>query len=97
MACTVILELTLKPESVDAVKKGLKDFLPDTRAYDGCINAYATQDQDNPNTIEGIAKWESRQHQEKYLVWRQERGDLDFLSGALIAEPKFRYLDTFGE
>ena len=45
MACTVILELTLKPEAVDDVKVGLKDFL----------------------------------------------------SGALVSEPKFRYLDTFDE
>ena len=97
MACTVLLELTLKPEAVEGVKEGLKGMLPDTRAYDGCIEVYATQDQDNPGTIVAVEKWESRQHYEKYFAWRQERGDLDGLADALAAEPSIRYMDTFDE
>ena len=97
MACTVILELDVKPEAVDGVKEGLKGMLPDTRAYDGCISVFATTDQDNPNSVIAVEKWESRKHYETYFAWRGERGDLDALGEALNSPPVIRYLDTFDE
>ena len=95
MTCVVILELDVKPEAVDGVKEGLKGMLPDTRSYDGCIDVYAVQDQDNGSTIVAVEKWESRKHYETYLAWRQERGDLDSLGEALNAPPSIRYMDIF--
>jgi quinol monooxygenase YgiN len=36
MSIRVILEVHLKPENVEAVKTGMRDLLPDTRAFEGC-------------------------------------------------------------
>ena len=95
MACVVLLELQVKEECVDQMKSGFKDMFPDTRAYDGCIDIYATQDQDNPTTIIAVEQWETRQHYEKYLAWRTERGDLDALGEMLDGEPSIRYFEPF--
>jgi len=93
MTCTVLLELHLKEECIDQIKAGFKGMFPDTRAYDGCIDIYATQDQDTPTTIIAVEKWETRQHYEKYLAWREERGDLDAVGEMLSEPPSIRYFD----
>ena len=93
MACVVVLELHLKEECIDQLKSGFKEMLPDTRAYDGCIDIYATQDQDNPTTIIAIEKWETRQHYEKYLAWRTERGDFGNVIEMCTEPPNIRYFD----
>ncbi len=93
MSCTVLLELKVKPECVEDTLTGLGGMLPETRDYDGCIEVYAHQDQDDPTTIVAIEQWESRQHYEKYLAWRSETGALDTL-GTLLSEPlSIRYFD----
>ena len=33
MSCTVLLEIQLKPDSIDIAKGAFKELLPDTRAY----------------------------------------------------------------
>lgn len=93
MACVVLLEISVKDEAIDGIKEGLKGMFPDTRAFDGNIDIYATQDQDNPNTIVMVEKWESRQHYETYLAWRTERGDIEALGAALQSPPSIRYMD----
>ena len=39
--------------------------------------------------------WDSRQHHEKYLAWRTERGDVQKLMGWFDGEPTASYLDDF--
>ena len=93
MVCTVLLELTVKPECVDEMITGLGAMLPDTRKYDGCIEVYATQDQDAPTTIVAVEKWESRQHYEKYLAWRTESGAMDGIAAMVTQPPSIRFFD----
>tara|TARA_B100000809_G_scaffold239324_1_gene260787 strand:+ start:1359 stop:1496 length:138 start_codon:yes stop_codon:yes gene_type:complete len=40
-----------------------------------------------------VAKWESREHQEKYMAWRAEQGAFEKLGEMLSSEPSFRYFD----
>ena len=67
MACTVILELNVKSDSADDVAESFKSTFPDTRSYDGCIDVYATRNQDNPDNFLLVETWESREKYEKYL------------------------------
>ncbi len=96
MTCVVLLELEVKEEAVEGLMAGLKDIFPDTRAYEGCIDVYASQDQDKPTTIVMVERWESRAHYEKYFAWRTERGDIENMSQALSAPPSIRYFDPIG-
>ena len=93
MACTVLLELKVKPECVNDTINGLGAMLPETRSYDGCIEVCAHQDQDDPTTIVAIEQWQTRQHYEKYLAWRQESGALDALGAWLTQPPSIRFFD----
>lgn len=93
MACTVLLELKVKPECVDDTLAGLAGLLPETRQYEGCIEVYAHQDQDDPTTILAIEQWDSREAYEKYFAWRTETGVIDALAAWVSAPPSIRYFD----
>ena len=48
MAVTVTLAFSVKPERTDEFKSLLRNLLPDTRAYEGCIKVDVYQDQGDP-------------------------------------------------
>ena len=50
-ACTVLLEIQVKPEHSDGMAEGFKAQFPDTRAFDGCIDLYVSRNQDDPNNF----------------------------------------------
>ncbi len=93
MAVTVLLELKIKPDKVQDTLAGLAALLPSTRTYEGCIEVYAHQDQDDPTTIVAIEKWDSRKAYEKYFAWRTETGVMDQLAAWISAPPSIRYFD----
>ena len=96
MSVLVTLDLKVKPESVGDLKNWLRDELHHTRGFDGCGGITIHSDQDDPNGIVFVENWASRQHHEKYLSWRTERGDMQKLMGWLAGEPTMRYFDNFG-
>jgi quinol monooxygenase YgiN len=93
MAVTVTLAFPVKPERAEEFKGLLKELLPDTRAYDGCISVVVYQDQDNPGFIYLVEDWESKPHQQKYQAWRDGSGIADTIGPLLAGEPRFNYFD----
>lgn len=93
MACTVLLELKVKPDCVDKTLQGLAALLPETRSYPGCIGVHAHQNQDDPTDIVAIEQWESREAYEKYFAWRTETGVIGQLGNWVSAKPSVRYFD----
>ena len=79
MSVTVLLECQAKPESADELRATFKAILPDTRSYDGCQRVEVVGNQDDSCNIVLVEKWESRQHNEKYMAWRTETGALEKL------------------
>ncbi len=96
MSVIVLLEINVKPDNVDDVTNFLRDELHATRGFDGCNGLTFHRNQDDPNTMVAIEDWDSRQHYEKYLAWRTERGDLEKLGGWLTGEPSIRHFDNMG-
>ncbi|MGE0484972.1 MAG: putative quinol monooxygenase [Gammaproteobacteria bacterium] len=96
MTCTVLLEMRFKKEAVAGMAEGFKGLLPDTRSFEGCIDVYATQNQDDPQVWVAVENWTSRQAYEKYFQWRVDRGDIDNLASMLEGEPSIRYFDRIG-
>ena len=94
MSITVIVEFSPKPECTDTLKQFLAEALPDTRAYNGCTSLDVYNNTDSDGNIVVIAKWESREHQEKYLAWRIEQGAFEKLGGLLEDETSIRYFET---
>lgn len=93
MAVTVTLAFSVKPERTDEFKSLLRNLLPDTRAYEGCIKVDVYQDQGDPGCIYLVEDWQSKMHQQKYQAWRDESGIADTLGPFLAGEPRFNYFD----
>jgi len=91
-----LLELQAKPESVEELKSTLVAILPDTRAFDGFEDIQVVLNQDDSCNLILIEKWETRQHQEKYIGWRAETGALDALGAMLSQPPSIRHYDDLG-
>ena len=74
MAVTVTLALAIKKERLDEFKGVIKDALPDTRAFDGCQSVDVYENHDKPGEIFLVERWDSKEHQQKYIAWREETG-----------------------
>lgn len=93
MATNVTVEFTAKPDQADILYDLLAGLLGDTRTFEGCRAVSTNRGQDNSAVIMLYETWDSRDAQQKYLAWRQERGDLDKLGALLAAPPVLRYYD----
>ena len=69
----VIVSFPAKPHTLEDLKNSMKDALPDTRNFEGCISVDTYIDK-STNTLHLIEDWESLEHQAKYLNWRVETG-----------------------
>lgn len=96
MTCTVILEIRVKPEFVDGMAAGFKGLFPDTRSFPGCIELFASQNQDDRQNFVIVETWESRAAYEKYFAWRVETGAIAALGQQIEGEVNLRYLDRIG-
>ena len=96
MSVLVLVEFQVKPEHVDNVLNFVRTILPDTRGFDGCDGVTMQRNQDDANTMLFVEHWDSRQHYEKYVAWRTEKGDLDTLVGWIEGAPNIRYFDNAG-
>ena len=82
MSTMVLIELAVKPESVEDMKTLMKELLPDTRAYDGCQSVDFYDNTETKGNMVLYEIWDSRAHQERYLQWRSETGTLAPLQAA---------------
>jgi quinol monooxygenase YgiN len=97
MAVTVVLELFVKPESVDDVIAGLKADLPDTRTFEGNLKVEVVRNHDDPGHITLIERWSERADQQRYIAWRQETGVLEKTAQVLVSPLKVTYYDELME
>ena len=93
MTCTVVLEIRVKEAHVGGMAQAFKDLFPDTRAFEGCIDLYATQHMDDAQTFVVVETWESRAAYEKYFAWRVARGDIDTIKAIIEGDIGLRYFE----
>lgn len=70
----------------------MREILPVTRRFDRCrdVSVYGNKDEGQFVLVE---RWDSREHHEKYMAWRTERGDIDKLGELLAVAPSIRYFE----
>ena len=78
----VIVSFPAKEGMMNDLKEMLKNALPDTRSFDGCISV-DTYIEESSNTVHLIEDWETLEHQADYLKWRVETGLFDILEPVL--------------
>ena len=96
MAVLAMMDIKVKPESLEELKAFLRAELGHTRAYDGCQGLTVHSNLVDPNNLVFVGSWESKDHFDKYLAWRQERGDLAKLGAMLAADPNMRQFEIVG-
>ena len=94
MSVTIILEIRAKKGTSSEILNILREVLPDTRSYDGCIGLKTYQNQENPDIIVLVEEFESKDKYSKYLAWREETGVFNSLVARLEEAPSIRYFDT---
>ena len=82
MPVTVIAEFHPAPGKLDEVVAALKEALPETRAYDGCLSLESWLDAER-STIVLTEQWVSFDHYDRYLAWRGETGVLAAVAALL--------------
>jgi quinol monooxygenase YgiN len=66
MTCYVMLEFTAKKATGPTLLEGLRTALPVTRSKDGCQSLELTVNQDNPDNMIIVMRWQSRRHYDTY-------------------------------
>ena len=93
---TVIVEIRAKKDTGNNLVSTFKKVLPLTRESDGIISIELVQNQDDPDVLVFIERWETRDHYEKYLAERTEAGALETLAELIEGELNIRYFDQTG-
>ena len=95
MAVTVILELTFKPESVEAGRELMGRELEHTRAFDGNLRTDVLIDEDDEAHWLIYEIWDTVEHDEAYRSFRAGDGRITDLPPLLAAPPvKKRYVTS---
>ena len=94
MSVLVTLSVKGKPESAEELRNWFREEIRHSRDFDGCNEISVHVDQDDPNHLFVLANWDSRQHHEKYVSWRAEKGDVERVGGWLTAELVAHYFDN---
>lgn len=96
MTCQVILEFKAKKDSIEGIRSFLREILPDTRGYEGCVGLNITQNQDDPTAFAVVEQWDTRKKYEAYLQWRVDSGVMNKLAEMMDGEPSIRFFNYFG-
>ena len=75
MSHVVIAEFHAAHGKLDDLLAALKQALPETRAYDGCLGLDSWLDEER-STVVLTEQWTSFDHYDRYLAWRAETGVL---------------------
>ena len=87
MAITSILDLRLKPDSLEAANESIHATLAATRAVAGCLGVTGLVDSAAPAHVVLLESWESAEHDQAYRVWRATPGGASELGSILAAAP----------
>ena len=93
MTVSVLLEGVLKEGELDGFVDICKEAYKVTRAYDGCRGINLTLNVENKNNYVMTETWESKEHYEKYLAFRNEDGTVELIGSLCDEGPSIRIFD----
>lgn len=78
----IIVTLRLTPKDPAAFQRFLTQILPDTRKAAGCRYSKTYVDRDGADMLL-LQEWDSADHQQAYMAWREKTGVLQTFLGHL--------------
>ena len=97
MSIIVLVNLSIKGESIEEFKEYFKKIIPETRSYEGCQGIQLYQNTESQTKFTIHAKWTSEEAQKKYMAWRKETGEFEKLSPMLSEPFSMQYYDIVSE
>ena len=97
MSIIVIVNFSVKKESLEELTKYLKEILPDTRSFEGCQGVELYENVEDPTKLTIRAKWASQDAQKKYMAWRMETGAMNKLVSMLSESVNMQYYNIIDE
>ena len=96
MSTVITIEIRAKKGMGNDLVSAFKQFTPIARGTEGNLSIQLMQNQDDPDLLMLYQSWESREHQEKYLVQFRERGNNQILDPFVDGEPVIHYFHDTG-
>jgi quinol monooxygenase YgiN len=93
MSINIITQFKTKPGRSKDLIALLSSVLPESLEHDGCVEVCIRQNQDEPDDIISVQKWESRRHYESYRDWRTRNGVTAAIEALLTDPITVRYFD----
>ena len=93
MAVSVLLSGTLKTGLVDQFSGICSEAFHVTRAFDGCQNINLTLHVEAPHKFVLTEVWDSKEHYEKYLVFRTDDGTVGAIEEMCVDGPNIDIFD----
>ena len=84
---TITLELTLKPEAIDAFCAGLPEAINATATRKGFRDIRIVRHAHEPRVI-FLETWDSEADYDAYIAWRQSTGMMDAMAQIIAAPPR---------
>ena len=94
MGCYVTVEITAKKGTGPAMLEAMRAALPITRSRDGCQSLELLVNQDEPENMIVVMRWQSRKHYDTYLAWREETGVVKQFADATEGGLSIRFFDV---
>ena len=89
----LILSIPVEPARREELMELMAGTLDETKAYDGCLGVRVWLPDNDAGLLWVYEEWESREHQNKYFMWRVETGMLDVLAPFLTGPPEIIWLE----
>tara|TARA_B100001996_G_C18222063_1_gene424087 strand:+ start:194 stop:487 length:294 start_codon:yes stop_codon:yes gene_type:complete len=79
MAISVLVEGYAKDNKIQDIVNFFEEAFKITRNFDGCLEIYLTINSKDKNNFIMIEKWKTKEHFDKYVKYRTEKGTIDEL------------------
>lgn len=93
MSIIVTLEIRSNSENAEKIKLILREAIPETRAFDGCIGIDIHEDINDRGQFMFHEKWETKSKYEAYFSWRSKSEAMEKIGPMLTEPPKITYYD----
>jgi quinol monooxygenase YgiN len=84
---TITLEMTLKPDAIDAFCAGMPEAIKATAARSGFRDIRIVRHATEPRVL-FIETWDSEADYDAYIAWRQSTGMMDAVAEIVVAPPR---------
>jgi heme oxygenase (mycobilin-producing) len=91
VAITAILDLQLKPDSLETANGVIHETLTATRAFPGCLHVAVLVDSADPAHVALYETWNSIEDDQAYRAWRATPEGASGLGSILAAAPKLTH------